>query len=307
MKERLGLIDISGILHYIRHSKDQTSYGMGIFEYVKNLKQTLQLDKIILVQDYGKSTYRTEIYPEYKANRQEKELTKAEQDRLDDLRAWNENLVKFDFYFLAVKLFGVEADDLAGILFHRLHEEYDVTVITVDKDFMTTIPLGYLFNWYKNKYFDLQEDRQGLSQHKFLLWQTLQGDAVDNIKGVCGKKTALILMNNFENFKEMRDFSGDVNFLEGVTTRNRRFIIQALEDIKDDEVWDRLKLNYKLVKIFTSTDSLNPKDSAAFEEIVDTIRNWQPKDFEMNEEMEKFLWSIGEPMLIDFLQEIFYG
>lgn len=288
MKKTIGLVDVSTILHPIRLSKDNKLFGVNILTYVEHFKQKLGLDEVVLVQDYGKSRYRLDLYPEYKGNRGNKELTSQEQERLELMKAFAMNLDKFEGLWKTVKIFGVEADDILGMLYSDLKDEYEIIVLSSDKDLQNVIAHNNLYNIGKNRYFN-SEDRKDLTKSQFVLLQTLSGDAIDNIKGICGLKTAIVLAQNFNNFNKMREFNGDINELIGVSPYNKRYVIKALEDIKTEEGFNQLKLNYKLISMFKDTSLLNEIELEEYTKLLAYIREDKEIEFKISDELEQFL------------------
>ena len=312
MKKTIGLFDISTLLHTIRQSTKKEPFGQSILSCISHLKNTLGLDEIICIRDIGKSRYRLDIYPEYKSHRAKRELSPAETDRLILMKKYAENLHLFEGLFLTYGIEGIEADDSIGILYQQLKEEYEVIPITTDKDYMTSIPLNSLYNWKKQRYFDRIEDRYDLSQARFLMLQTLMGDSTDGIPSFCGAKTALVLLQNFKGFNDMRNFIGDVSSLEGITPHNKRYVVKALADIKTPEGWQQLKLNYKLVNIFTDLDGeyLTPDEKNQIEFILDDMRykvNEGYSEFILSDELEEFLFQYEAEHLLQLEMEATYG
>jgi len=306
--KKLGLIDVSTLLHPIRLAKVKKNFGVALLQKVLELKETLKLEEIILVRDYGKSRYRLELYPEYKGQRGLKELTSEEQDRLNLMKIWSDNLDKFPFLWKSVCIPNVEADDILGILYQDLKDKYDVIVCTTDKDIQNVIPHSNLYNIGKSRYFNL-DDRKNLSKSKFGLYQILAGDAVDNIPSFLGEKSATILADNFATFKEMRDYVGDVNELIGVSPYNRRYIIKFLEDIKAEDTWkvleEKLKLNYKLINIFKDKSNLNAFELQKYDGVLKCIIEDEFSEFEITEELEDFLEKVNEIELLNILEDMF--
>ena len=306
--KRLGLIDVSTLLHPIRLAKVKKNFGVTLLQKVLELKEILKLEEIILVRDYGKSRYRLELYPEYKGQRGLKELTSEEQDRLNLMKIWSDNLDKFPFLWKSVYIPNVEADDILGILYQDLKDKYDVIVCTTDKDIQNVIPHSNLYNIGKGRYFNL-DDRKNLSKSKFGLYQILAGDAVDNIPSFLGEKSATILADNFATFKEMRDYVGDVNELIGVSPYNRRYIIKFLEDIKDEDTWkvleEKLKLNYKLINIFKDKSNLNAFELQKYDEVLKCTIEDDFSEFEITEELEDFLEKVNEIELLNIIEDMF--
>ena len=302
--KRLGLFDTSTLLHPIRLSKNNKKFGISLVSKVVELKEKLHLDEIVLVMDFGKSSYRLGIYPEYKGKRGLKELTPQEQIRLDLMRTWTENLDKFPFLWKVVKIWQVEADDILGMLYNSLKDEYDVTVLTTDKDLQVRLPHLNLYNLGKDRYFN-HEDRKGLTMSQFAIYQTAHGDEIDNIKSYIGEKSATILAKNFKNFNEMREFKGNVVNIKGVTPHNKRYIEKFLQDIQTEEVWKGLQLNYKLINIFKDDSNLDELQKDKYKRVLKYIKEDKSYDFDITDELEEFLETVNEVELLNVLEGLF--
>lgn len=303
--EPIILVDVSTILHKVRLTKQDKLYGTELIDIVARLKKQLGSNRVIMVQDFGGSRYRKELYPEYKGHRANKEMTAEEEEKLNIMREWNKNLHLFYPMFEAYSIFGVEADDLCSILYWNLKQEgYEVIVATNDKDYLGCIPTTNLYNIFKERYYN-EEDRKGLNRKQFKIMQGLLGDSIDNIKGICGEKTAIVLANNFTSYKDMRNYNGDVNLLAGITPHNKRYVEKALADIKKLEIWNDLKLSYNLTSIFMDTKNLNETECDKYYEIEESIKNFDYKaEFEITSELEDFLENVGEQAVLCYLESL---
>lgn len=121
----------------------------------------------------NKGNFRYEIYPEYKAQRKKQ-----------DKPEYYDHVCKIiKSAYPTIEAEGVEVDDLIAddAAFYTAIGN-DVTIIGIDKDFLT-IPDVSIYNFNKkelsyNHYIDAIE---------FLCCQMISGDSADNIKGVPGK------------------------------------------------------------------------------------------------------------------------
>ena len=72
MKEKskglTGIVDVSGIFHYVRQQKASGHFIVELFKTLRNVVYNVGIDKIIIVEDFGASSYRKELYPDYKGN-----------------------------------------------------------------------------------------------------------------------------------------------------------------------------------------------------------------------------------------------
>src|SRR5690242_17541409 len=133
---KLTLIDGSSYLYRAFHALPPLSNAAGeatgaLFGVVNMLRATLneKPDYAAFVVDAPGRTFRDDLYPEYKANRQ---------PMPDDLRAQVEPMMKIveALGFPILRVDGVEADDVIGTLAMRAAADgIDVEVSTGDKDF----------------------------------------------------------------------------------------------------------------------------------------------------------------------------
>ena len=161
------------------------------------------IDKIIIVEDFGASSYRKELYPDYKGNRDKREYTKEQKDRLDLMYAWMAQLDEFKAFFPSIRVKNVEADDIIMLLYKQLTSEgQECVVISQDKDYITGIDIKHLYDWKAQEFFSLEKKAKGLKPNKFKMLQGYIGDHIDHIPSICGEKTALILIDNFKTLDD---------------------------------------------------------------------------------------------------------
>jgi hypothetical protein len=119
----------------------------------------------------GKTNFRDDILPEYKANRKGKR-------KPEHLKACKEYIAKYYNEFTEDLL---EADDLLGIRAYELEAQgVEHAIVTNDKD-LKTIP-GWNYDWVK----DIWVKSEVVEAMKFYYAQSIAGDGTDNIPGVAG-------------------------------------------------------------------------------------------------------------------------
>lgn len=304
-KKVIGLVDTSILLHTIRQARKSGNFAEELISYLRALKLATGVDEVYCIGDSGFSTYRKNIYPDYKGQRAEthRKLEPNEKLRLEAMRDFNKNLYKFNDVFFYRSISGVECDDVIGILYNELTSEgYDVLALSQDKDFYTAIKAQDLFDIKTGKGYNVETKLKGLSQTKFKMFLTLNGDAIDFIIGFTGEKTALILVNNFKTFKAMQDFDLDnVLDLEGVTTKNKHHIVKALNAIKEDVDLKKIKLNWELISIFTDRSKLTEKQEREFERLKQDLLSWKPNK-DISDDLELYLYEIGDAGLMEDLE-----
>jgi DNA polymerase I len=185
----------------------------GYARFLGELMQRATPAEIVVAFDESLTTsFRNEIYPLYKANR---ELPPAElEHQLKRCRLVTEAL---GITCLASPVW--EADDLIGTLAARAQADgKPVTVVTSDKDLAQLITANDRLWDYAN---DRVLDRDGVFE-SFGVWPeqvadllALAGDAVDNIPGVrgIGRKTASALLAHFGDLDTLYARVDEVEFL----------------------------------------------------------------------------------------------
>ncbi len=147
-----------------------------------------------MVFDSKGEVFRNEIYPEYKANRDEApESLKLQFPKIFEL------VRAFSVPMLAME--GYEADDIMGTI-ARAQEESKVVLITGDKDFCQLVSENVtLIDTMRERVTGVREVRQkyGIGPEQMIDFFALVGDKVDNVPGVAGvgEKTASALISEY--------------------------------------------------------------------------------------------------------------
>lgn len=183
----------------------------------------------VLFDESLSSSYRTEIYPEYKANRE---------PAPPELKRQFEQCRRF------TRAFGLmecghpqyEADDLIGTLVMEGRKKgLPSTIVTRDKDLAQLVAKDDLFWDFagrgKIKYADIP-DYFGVWPEQIADFLALAGDSVDNIPGVpgVGKKTAMALL---QHFGSLDDIYANLDAVHEVEVRGARTLGAKLEIHKD--------------------------------------------------------------------------
>ncbi|MYH39675.1 MAG: DNA polymerase I [Candidatus Dadabacteria bacterium] len=182
-----------------------------------------------MVFDSKGKVFRNEIYPEYKANRDEApENLKLQFPKIFEL------VRAFSIPMLAME--GYEADDIMGTI-ARAQGTSKVVLVTGDKDFCQLVSEKVtLVDTMKERVTGVQEVRQkyGIEPGQMIDFFALVGDAVDNIPGVArvGEKTASALISKYGNLDGVY---GNLEEIEEI----RPSIARSLREHKDDAYLSR--------------------------------------------------------------------
>lgn len=151
-----------------------------------------------IVFDSEGEVFRNEIYPEYKANRDEApESLKLQFPKIFEL------VKAFSIPMLAME--GYEADDIMGTI-ARAQKESKVVLITGDKDFCQLVSENVtLVDTMRERITGEREVRRkyGVEPGQMVDFFALVGDKVDNVPGVAGvgEKTASALISKYGNLE----------------------------------------------------------------------------------------------------------
>jgi DNA polymerase-1 len=158
-------------------------------------------------------TFRNEIYPAYKANRQEPD---------EDLK------VQFPYVrrlieAMAIRSFGdprYEADDILATLAKRLSSAgHEVVLVTGDKDLMQCVTEHVtLYDPIRDRRIGIPEviEKFGVPPAAVVDVQALMGDSTDNIPGVkgVGPKTATLLIQHFQSLENLLAHTEEIEKLD---------------------------------------------------------------------------------------------
>src|SRR6204780_4323427 len=173
-----------------------------LWKLLRDMKAEDKPTHLAVVFDLSEKTFRTEMYPDYKAHRP---------DPPDDLRP------QFSLIRDAVHAFdlpcleqdGFEADDLiATYVRHACEAGAKATIVSSDKDLMQPVNDGVImFDTMKDKKSGRAEviEKFGVPPEKVIEVQALIGDSTDNVPGVpgIGVKTAAQLIGEYGDLETL--------------------------------------------------------------------------------------------------------
>jgi DNA polymerase-1 len=249
-KQALYLIDGSSYIYRayyaIRHLSSPKGFPTNaLYGFTQMLLKVLKdrkPDHIAVVFDVGRETFRTELYPEYKANR-----SAMPEDLVPQIGPIKEMVRAFNIP--ALELRGYEADDvIATIAGDCRTRGVDIVVVTGDKDLMQIVDEGVtLLDTMKDKSTGVAEvqERFGVGPERVTDILGLAGDTSDNIPGVpgVGEKTAMKLIQDFGSLEDLLARSSEVKGKTG--ERLREFAEQALLSRKLATVNCEVPLEYR--------------------------------------------------------------
>ena len=243
------------------------------YEYqktVESLAASYGCNETIIAADWGSSSYRKSLYPDYKQNRKEKFAEQSEEERLafeeffEEFEASLEVLSK-DYPILRYK--GVEADDVAAHLIKhkKVYELENVWLVSSDRDWDLLIQEGVSrFSYVTRKEVTLENWKQhyDVKPEQYISLKCLTGDKGDNVPGIpgIGPKRAQQLLEQFGNA---------FNVYEATPIESKYKYIQTL-----NENADQILMNYELMDLITfCDDAIGQANIASIESTINEYRH----------------------------------
>ncbi|MDF0727902.1 5'-3' exonuclease H3TH domain-containing protein [Cytobacillus sp. S13-E01] len=223
--------------YYMVNSKGQPTNGVhGFVKHMLTAVNKFQPTHVVCCWDMGSTTFRTELFEGYKANRNAPPIELIPQfDLVKEVAAC--------FDIPNIGLVGFEADDCIGTLAKKYGEHGKVSILTGDQDILqllddnisvVLLQKGYgNYNVYDPTTFF---EEKGITPSQMIDLKALMGDSSDNYPGVrgIGEKTAIKLLQQYETIE------GILENLDSLTKGQRSKIQEDLE---------MLHLSRKLAKI----------------------------------------------------------
>ncbi|MGJ7921853.1 5'-3' exonuclease [Neobacillus sp. LXY-4] len=200
----------------------------GVNGFVKHFLTAVSKFKpshVAVCWDMGSKTFRTEMFPEYKANRSD-----APVELIPQFDLVKEVVSSFDIPNIGIS--GFEADDCIGTIARSVSEQTNVHILTGDQDILQLLDNNIFvilmkkgFGNYLVHSKDTFFEEKGITPKQMIDLKALMGDPSDNYPGVkgIGEKTALKLLTQFE------DVEGIVANLHQISKSQKTKIEQDLD------------------------------------------------------------------------------
>ncbi|PRT64061.1 DNA polymerase I [Streptococcus anginosus] len=221
-KNKLLLIDGSSVAYraffalYNQIDRFKSPSGLhtnaiyGFHLMLNHLMERVQPTHILVAFDAGKTTFRTEMYADYKGGR-----AKTPEEFREQLPFIREMLDKLGIRYYDLDQY--EADDIIGTL-DKMAENtpvpYDVTIVSGDKDLIQLTDDNTIVEISKKGVAEFEEftpaylmEKMGITPAQFIDLKALMGDSSDNIPGVTkiGEKTGLKLLLEYGSLEGIYD------------------------------------------------------------------------------------------------------
>lgn len=242
--ENVMIVDALNTAFRWKHS-GATKFVEDYLATVLSLAKSYDAGTIIVAADQGGSSYRKELYPEYKANRKELVEKQTPEEKEQARKFFNEyeRVLEAIDKHPKMRLFryqGVEADDIAAYIVSRLHDYgFDQAwLISTDRDWDLLIgPYVSRFSYVTRKEYTLDTWDYPVSPEQYISYKVLAGDSGDNVPGIpgIGPKRAASLIEQYGSAFDIYD---------AIPLPGKQKFIQALNDSGN-----LIPLNYELMDL----------------------------------------------------------
>ena len=197
----------------LRNSKGENT--SGIYGFVKMLLKLLKdykPDAVAIAFDVSRKTFRSDLYPEYKANRE-----KLPDELKEQMPKVQELVALMGLPCLAIPDF--EADDIIGTLSKQLRSEHEIVIFTGDKDLYQLVDdkvkaLTIIKGVSETRLLDREgvKEVKGVYPEQIPDYLAIVGDSSDNIPGVkgIGEKGAESLLATYPTLESIYEHIDEI-------------------------------------------------------------------------------------------------
>lgn len=244
-----------------------TNAVFGFTRMLIRMLKDFQPDGVAVAWDVSRETFRTEQFPEYKANR-----TKAPDHFRSQMPLMDEVLQSLQIAQLRME--GYEADDIIASLAKKVTGQgWEVLIVTGDRDSFQLVRDPVRVVYTRRGISDTVladaewiEERYGIPPSKYTEYAALRGDNSDNLPGVpgVGEKTAARLIADYGTLENLYES------LDELTPKLRENLAAAR---------DQVFLNRRLMVLVDDLDlefdaddlAVQPWDRATVKDLFDSL------------------------------------
>ena len=268
-KSRVMVVDAMNLAFRYKHAKVEKFFD-DFRRTIDSLSHSYSCGTVVICTDEGSSSFRRNMYPEYKANRKllyEKQTEQEKQEAEAFFKEFREVIEQLKEHYLTFSFKGVEADDIAAYIV-KLRKKFPIShiqLISSDRDWDLLIaPEVSRFSYVTRKdiTWDNWFDHYDVTPEQYMSLKALQGDSGDNIKGVpqVGPKRAAELLEKYDSIFDI---------LDAIPLPGKLKWVQNLNSSKD-----LLELNIQLVDLVTYCEEAVGVENA--KEISERLENAFP-------------------------------
>ena len=225
-----------------------TNAVYGFLSMLANILAEERPDFVAVAFDVGRKTFRTEMFPDYKAQREA-----APEEFRGQVELIREVLETLGITTLSRENF--EADDIVATLSTQAGADYETFLVTGDRDYLqlvddSTTVLYPMRGVSKLHRFtpEAVEEKYGLSPQQYPDFAALRGDPSDNLPSVpkVGEKTATKWITQYGSLDGLIEHAEEIKGVAGQNFRDRI---------------EQVKLNRQLTQMVTDMDlEVGPAD-----------------------------------------------
>lgn len=225
-----------------------TNAVYGFLSMLANILAEEKPDFVAVAFDVGRKTFRTDMFPEYKAQREA-----APEEFRGQVELIRDVLETLGITTLSRENF--EADDIVATLSTQAGADYETFLVTGDRDYLqlvddSTTVLYPMRGVSKLHRFtpEAVEEKYGLSPQQYPDFAALRGDPSDNLPSVpkVGEKTATKWITQYGSLDGLIEHAEEIKGVAGQNFRDRI---------------EQVKLNRKLTQMVTDMDlEVGPAD-----------------------------------------------
>lgn len=231
----LLLVDSMNLAFRWKH-QGKTQFKEEYLRTVQSLAKSYNCSKVIIAADMGGSSFRYEIYPEYKQDRKEKAALQTPEEK----EAFNlffqefERTLEFLNEYPVLRYKGVEADDIAAYLVKKV-KDYKIDhiwLISSDKDWDLLITdVSSRWSYVTRKEITLSNWPYNVSPEDYISYKALIGGD-DNINGIpsIGPVRAAELIKQYGSALDIYDrcpLPGKYKYIQSLN-ENKELILRNL-------------------------------------------------------------------------------
>ena len=258
----LLIVDSLNIAFRWKH-QGVTDFKYDYVRTVESLAKSYNAGNIIITADGG-SSYRKEIFPEYKANRKEKYAEQTPQEEKEFamfMAEFSNTLTLLKEKYPVFQFKGVEADDIAAYISMNL-DEYgldDCWMVSSDKDWdllinekvsrfsTVTRKETTVHNWDEHYDFDIPD---------YITFKCLTGDKGDNVPGIpgVGPKRAVQLMEQYGDVFDIYDacpIDGKYKYIQNLNENAEQLLTNV--ELMDLVTYSEQAIGEKNIEVINST------------------------------------------------------
>lgn len=237
-KDNVMIVDALNLAFRWKHM-GSTTFKTEMAATIASLAKSYNSGTVYITADWGSSTFRKEIYPDYKQNRKDKYETQTAEEK-DAFEAffqeYEDSLELLAKKYKVFRYKGVEADDIAAYIVRKKEALRIETIWLIssdrDWDLLVTDDVSR-FSYVTRKEITKENWPYEVDINKYISYKCLIGDSGDNIPGIAGvgPKRAAQLLETYGDAFDVYDacpIPGKAKFIQSLN-ENKEIILTNYE------------------------------------------------------------------------------